>query len=123
MAAGLLLAGLAASCQTGGRSTATDADGARALSSRLTGLVARCWYGSDAAGAFAGTVYAPEVNLGQPRILIVDEDDPTGRPVLVIEPKGRATADVYGPLAAGPGGQSIRADIARWTTGSEDCTA
>ena len=112
-------AGLAtlAACQSS--SVVSDTDGAHALATTLADAVRRCWFAGDE--AFADYVYAPETNAGQPRILIVRKDEPAGLPALVIEPKARATADVYGPLMASPNGPRISADIDRWAKGTAAC--
>lgn len=78
-----------------------------------------CWFSGDS--AFADFVYAPEVVGGNPRILIVKRSDPGGRPALVIEPKSRATVEVYGPLMSSPLAPRISADVNRWKTGVSAC--
>ena len=94
-------------------------DEAHALYTRLTETVKTCWFGGDP--TFAAYIYTPEINASQPRILIVSKKDPRGRPLLVIEPKGAATADVYGPLLAEPTGARIRSDLGRWLKGGAGC--
>ena len=109
-----------AACQTAAPPAATVSfDEAHALNTRLTETVKTCWFAGDP--AFAAYIYTPEINASQPRILIVSKKDPHGRPVLVVEPKGAATADIYGPLLAEPAGTRIRADLDRWLKGGAGC--
>lgn len=117
-AVGVALGSLAA-CQSSGSGSVSDTDGAHTLATTLADAVRRCWFAGDT--AFADYVYAPETNAGQPRILIVRKNEPGGLPALVIEPKARATADIYGPLMASPIGPRISADIDRWAKGSAEC--
>jgi hypothetical protein len=109
-----------AACQTA-QPTATGAtsDEAHALYARLTETVKTCWFAGDP--AFVAYIYSPEINANAPRILIVPKQEPHGRPVLVIEPKAAANADVYGPLLASPAGDRVRADLGRWLKGTSDC--
>jgi hypothetical protein len=121
-AALLLLAALAA-CQTAPPTTpGASSDEARALYASLTGLVKSCWFGGGDT-TFAGYNYSPEVNAGVPRILIVTKADPGGRPVLVVEPLGRAAANVYGPLLQATAGGRAKADLDRWIRGGTGCAA
>lgn len=78
-----------------------------------------CWFAGDP--AFAPYVYAPEINAGTPRILLVPKGEPTALPLLVVEAKGRASADYYGPLLSGESGPRIRADLDRWVRGGRGC--
>jgi len=94
-------------------------DEAHALYTRLTEAVRTCWFSADP--AFTAYIYSPEINADAPRILIVPKNDPHGRPVLVIEPKGAATADAYGPLLAGTAGDRVRTDLSRWLKGGVAC--
>lgn len=111
----LVLAG----CQSSQQAAQPVGNEAILANSALSQTIRTCWFSGDP--AFAEYHYAPEVNLAAPRILIVSKADPQGRPLLVIEPKGRGMVDVYGPLLQSPNGPRISADIARWRTGSEAC--
>ena len=114
---------LLAACQTATQPTMNTrtSDGAHALQTRLAETVKTCWFAGDA--AFTDYVYSPEINADAPRILIAPRKDPGGRPVLVIEPKGATTADVYGPMLASPMGARVRGDLGRWLKGASDCGA
>ena len=119
----LVLALALAACQTTPPATSgASSDEAHALYASLTELVKSCWFGSGDA-TFAGYNYSPEVNAGVPRILIVAKTDPGGRPVLVVEPLGRAAANVYGPLLQAPAGGRAKADLDRWIKGGTGCAA
>lgn len=117
----LALAGSLAACQTATRQSG-DPSAAYVMSTRLADLIGRCWF---AAGdpAFADYIYSPERNADQSRILIVEKNDPTGLPLLVVEPKSATVVEVYGPLADAPDGPRLRADVDRWTRGGEGCAA
>ena len=117
----LFLAAIAlAGCQAAPPpATIGASDEAHALYRHLTETVKTCWFAGDP--AFAAFIYSPEVNADVPRILIVPKKEANGRPVLVIEPKGAASADVYGPLLAGPNGGRVRTDLGRWIKGGSDC--
>ncbi|MCR4283344.1 MAG: hypothetical protein NUV72_10005 [Bauldia sp.] len=108
----------------GGCQTATapvgNSDEAYALSTRLAETIGRCWF-ADGDQRLAAYNYSPERNADQSRVLIVRRSDPTGLPALVIEPKGRATADIYGPLLATAEGNRLRTDIDRWAAGGTGC--
>ena len=112
--------GLAA-CQTGpSPSSSSNSDAAQDLYTHLTEAVRTCWFAGDP--AFTAYNYSPEINARSARILIVSKKAPNGLPLLVIEPKGAAVADVYGPLLDGPAGARIRADAERWIKGSSNCS-
>jgi hypothetical protein len=118
-AAGTALAALAlAGCQSTAPSTNTF-DEAHQLYSALTDTMKTCWFSGDP--AFAGYIYSPEINAATPRILIVPKGQPTVLPLLVVEAKGRAAADYYGPLLASEAGPRIRADLDRWIRGGRAC--
>jgi hypothetical protein len=99
---------------------ADSASEAHALYDHLAAAMRKCWFSGD--DAFAAYRYAPEVNAGMPRILLVQKKDPHGRPLLVVEPKRAGTADAYGPLLATPVAPRVIADLTRWLKGSSDCT-
>lgn len=115
----LALAACQTSAPTPSRSGLSDA--AHALHTRLTEAVKTCWFSGDP--AFAGYVYTPEVNAGAPRILVVSRDNREGRPLLVIEATGAASANVYGPLLTAAAGPRARSDLDRWIAGGSGCTA
>jgi hypothetical protein len=93
---------------------------AHALYGDLTAAMKKCWFSGDA--SFAAYRYAPEVNAGVPRILLVPKKEPHGRPLLVVEPKRAGTADAYGPMLATELAPRVIADLTRWLKGSSDCT-
>ncbi len=94
---------------------------ANALYDHLAGAMKKCWFSGDR--AFAAYSYAPEINAGMPRILLVDRKTPHGLPLLVVEPKRAGTADAYGPLLASPLAPRIRDDLTRWLKGGAECMA
>lgn len=114
----LVVAALAG-CQSAGTSdTGTFAE-AQTLFLALQETMSTCWFSGDP--AFAGYVYTPEINAGTPRILIVPKGEPTALPLLVVEAKGRASADYFGPLLASESGPRIGADLDRWIKGGRGC--
>lgn len=115
-----MLAALALVAGAGVAAAANNAEEAHALNADLAAAMKKCWFGGDA--AFAAYRYAPEVNVGAPRILLVSKKEPHGRPLLVVEPKRAGTADAYGPLLATELAPRIRADLTRWLTGDDSCT-
>ncbi len=123
--AGLALVALTAlsGCQTGGGSagTADFSNEAYNLSVKLADTIGRCWF-APGETMLSGYVYTPERNAAVSRILIVRKDNPTGLPGLVVQPVNGSSATVYGPLAEGPNGPRIRADVARWAKGATGCT-
>lgn len=100
---------------------ADNASEARELYDHLASAMKKCWFSGDS--DFAAYRYAPEVNAGKPRILLVDKKKPHDLPRLVIEPKRAGTADAYGPLLAGELRERIVADLTRWLKGNAECTA
>jgi hypothetical protein len=94
-------------------------ESAHTLATHLADAMKKCWFSGDK--AFASYRYAPEVNIGTPRILLVSKKDPNGRPLLVVEPKRAGTADAYGPLLASALAERIKADLTRWLKGGSDC--
>ncbi len=94
-------------------------ESAHTLATHLAATMKKCWFSGDA--AFATYRYAPEINIGAPRILLVSKKEPNGRPLLVIEPKRAGTADAYGPLLATALAPRIKDDLTRWLTGSGAC--
>jgi hypothetical protein len=103
-----------------GPAAADTASEAHELATHLAGMMKQCWFSGD--DAFDAYRYAPEVNAGKPRILIVDKKKPHDLPRLVVEPKRAGTADAYGPLLATPIAPRVIADLTRWLKGSSDCT-
>jgi hypothetical protein len=119
-AAGVALAALLlAACQSAGPSSVGTFDEAHGLYKALTETMKACWFSGDP--AFAAYVYTPEINAGTPRILIVPKGEPTALPLLVVEAKGRASADYFGPLLASESGPRIGADLDRWIKGGRGC--
>ncbi len=120
----LLAAGLAA-CQSGGGAApdpnAPASNEAHSLARKVGQTIARCWF-APGETAFAGYIYSPEPNAVTPRVLIVPKVQPAERPVLVIEARGATTLDTYGPLLGTPNATRIRADLDRWSKGSDSCS-
>lgn len=115
LAAAIVLAATSAAHASGRTS-----DAAHALSNHLAGAMKKCWFSGDA--AFAPYLYTPEVNAGAPRILLVARKEPHSRPLLVVEPTGKASADAYGPLLGEALASRIRADLTRWLKGGSACS-
>ena len=112
---------LLAACQsTGSAPPAPTTAETIALSRGLSEAIGRCWFG-EGEEAFTGYAYTPENAGGRPRILLVSHDDPTGRPVLVLQPLSGSEVEVYGPLLEAEVGPRIRADIDRWRSGGTAC--
>jgi hypothetical protein len=95
-------------------------ESAHTLATHLADAMKKCWFSGDA--AFAAYRYAPEINIGAPRILLVSKKEPNGRPLLVVEPKRAGTADAYGPLLASALAPRIRDDLTRWLKGGSACS-
>jgi hypothetical protein len=112
-----VVAALAAFASPAAASTSSEA---HALFADLTAAMKKCWFSGDR--AFAAYRYAPEVNVGAPRILLLSKKDPHGRPLLVVEPRRAGTADAYGPLLATELAPRIKDDLTRWLKGGSDCT-
>jgi hypothetical protein len=108
-----------AGCQSSSTSDTGTFSEAQALFSSLQEAMTTCWFSGDP--AFGTYVYTPEINAGTPRILIVPKHQPTALPLLVVEAKGRANADYFGPLLASGAGPRIRADLDRWIGGGRGC--
>ncbi|WP_099866623.1 hypothetical protein [Pararhizobium haloflavum] len=125
----ILAAGLLSACQSGPAVDPAPAASGKSAALRTMEQVAipahRCWFASGDP-AFASFSFANELNSfsGRPRFLLVPENDFGGRPLLVVEAKGEAGAiDLFGPLLDQPVGPRVRADIARWASGSQSCGA
>lgn len=116
----LLVAALALAAAPAAHADGRTSDAAHALSTHLAGAMKKCWFSGDR--VFAAYRYTPEVNAGAPRILLVARKEPHGRPLLVVEPTGKASADAYGPLLADALAPRIRADLTRWLRGGSACT-
>ena len=121
------LAILAASCQSKRAPVAAITESRTALSTMERVAVAAhgCWFKS-ADPAFARYTMAPELNsfTGRPRFLVVDRNQPTGRPVLVVQAEGNpAKLAAFGPLMNGPQQGRISSDITRWSAGTKSCQA
>ena len=118
----LLSAGLAA-CQSSGPAPDPNAPASKEahnLARKVGETIGRCWFGSET--AFAGYIYSPEPNAVTPRVLIVRKDQPAERPVLVIEASSATALNTYGPLLNTPNAGRIRADLDRWSKGSDSCS-
>ncbi|MGB3502416.1 MAG: hypothetical protein WBA44_12390 [Mesorhizobium sp.] len=83
----------------------------------------KCWIASGDQ-AFKPYRMSNELNSfsGQPRFLLVPARDIAGRPLLVVQARGRSSqVEVFGPLVDGAHGSRIRADIDRWSRGDSGC--
>jgi hypothetical protein len=118
-AAAVIAALALAGCQSAGTSTTGTFAEAQTLFVALQATMTTCWFSGDP--AFAGYVYTPEINAGTPRILIVPKGEPTALPLLVVEAKGRAAADYFGPLLASAEGPRVSTDLDRWIKGGRAC--
>lgn len=121
------LAIFAASCQSKRAPVATLTESHTALSmmERVAVAAHGCWFKSSDP-AFSRYTMAPELNsfTGRPRFLVVDRNQPTGRPVLVVQAEGNpAKLAAFGPLMNGPQQARISSDITRWATGTKSCQA
>ncbi|MGA1803582.1 hypothetical protein [Rhizobium sp. HT1-10] len=121
------LAILAASCQSKRAPVATNTQPRTALSTMERVAIAAhgCWFKSSDP-AFARYTMAPELNsfTGRPRFLVVERNQPTGRPVLVVQAEGNpAKLEAFGPLMSGPEQARISSDINRWASGTKSCQA
>ena len=92
----------------------------RAALQRIAEGASRCWTG----GEIARYDVVPELDTtaGQPRILLIENNNSDGLPALVIESRPdpvRLTS--FGPLATGGLSGRINADIIRWSTGGRAC--
>jgi hypothetical protein len=114
-----LAAAALAGCQSAGTTDTGSFAEAQTLFLALQETMTTCWFSGDP--AFAAYVYTPEVNAGTPRILIVPKNEPTALPLLVVEARGRAAADYYGPLLASEAGPRVGADLDRWIRGGRAC--
>jgi hypothetical protein len=113
---------LLGACQSSAPSTQGPATNEMHVLARTIGnTIGRCWFASGE-NAFTGYIYSPEPNAVQPRILIVPKDQPSERPVLVVEASGAASVSTYGPLLDTPNGARIRSDLDRWAKGNESCS-
>lgn len=134
MLAGSLL--LLAACQTNdgpsNNISINTNQGAKSVMVHMAKAAQKCWFKSKNP-AFKQYTLAAEVNshAGRPRFLIVPRKNPGGLPLLVVqaEAKGDAASgkftniQSFGPLLQQSGGQKISADIRRWSTGKDTCTA
>ena len=93
-----------------------------ALTKRVGDAIAKCWFDEAGVATFGKYAYTPEPGNSPPRILLVPKDNPTERPVLVIEAIAAAQVNLYGPLLDGPAGPRIRADVDRWAKGGDSCS-
>lgn len=57
----------------------------------------RCWFGRR--GEFASLVLVDERDSRNERLLVVERDDPQGRPRMVVELSESERLQIYGPLA------------------------
>jgi hypothetical protein len=100
-----------------------DNSAAVAVLQKVNASAQDCWRKDK---EFKGLRVIPELDTmtGKPRILIVEAKAAQGLPKLVIEADGKpARIASYGPLAEGPLGGRINADVARWAGGNAACTA
>ena len=125
LSASLALAACQSSQNEGPGAEAQGKSAALRSMERVATVAYRCWFqGNDP--TFSEFSFANELNSfsGQPRFLIVPENDYGGRPLLVVQsagPSGQVSA--FGPLLQGEQGSRIGADIQRWSQGNDDCAA
>ena len=110
-----------AACQSAREEVTTSNLATYALTKRLGDTIARCWFDEASVPTFGKYIYSPEPGNSPPRVLIVPRDAPTERPVLVVEAVGAEEVNLFGPLLDTDAGPRIRADLARWTAGGEEC--
>ena len=96
-----------------------------ATAATLADNVEACWFRAGRP-AFSGLIYVAELasQSNRPRILVVDEADPTGLPKLVIEASAAergASVKLFGPLMATAEAGAIRRDVERWAGGASGC--
>jgi len=119
---------LVAGCQSGKPEAVLTQPGKSAALRKMekVALAAHtCWFASKDR-AFRAYGFANELNSmsGQPRFLLVPRGNFGGRPLLVVEARGAASAvDAYGPLLEGEHGKRISADLNRWASGDPSCVA
>ncbi len=85
----------------------------------------KCWVASGDK-AFKPYRMSNELNSfsGQPRFLLVPAGNVGGRPLLVVQARGRSSqVEAFGPLLDGAQGARIRADIDRWSRGDGGCAS
>ncbi len=123
----LALAALVAACQSepvGGPLTIeVGAPSSIAILQTINQAGQRCWMRPDEK-PFRSYRMIPELDTvaGDPRILLVDRNNTTGRPQLVIESTSSPVkVSTYGPLVRTKLGGRINADIIRWATGDTRC--
>jgi hypothetical protein len=126
----LLLAALApvalAGCQSASDEQPRSGKSASLRAMEQVAIAAhRCWFASKDT-AFRQYSMANELNSfsGQPRFLLVPADDFGGKPLLVVQARGNSPeVEVFGPLLGEPLGTRISADVNRWATGNDACSA
>jgi hypothetical protein len=112
-----------AACQSAKEEEPSTSNAATyALTKRIGGAIAKCWFDEASVPIFGKYAYTPEPGNSPPRVLLVPKDKPTDLPVLVIESVGAAQVNLFGPLLDSPAGPRIRADVDRWTEGGDDCS-
>lgn len=120
-----LLAGSAAALALAGCQSVTGPaaprETDRSVLSGMADRMAACWF-SASDPRLAGYIYSPETNAGRSRILVLAKSNPQALPALVVEPDGRGGVTAYGPLANGPEGPRLTADVRRWSGGATDCS-
>ncbi len=85
----------------------------------------KCWFESKDR-AFQPYRFANELNSmsSQPRFLLVPAKNFGGLPALVVQARGNSSqVEAFGPLLSEPLGARISADIQRWRTGNQSCSA
>lgn len=100
-----------------------DNSAAIALLQKVNASAQTCW-GKDRDFRAYRVIPELDTRTGKPRLLIVEAKAAQGLPKYVIEADGRpARIAAYGPLADGPLGPRLSADVARWASGSSSCAA
>lgn len=124
--AAAIACGLALSaCQAAPPPASSGKSAALSMMEHVAIAANRCWFGSKDQ-AFRPYRFANELNSfsGRPRFLLVPAKNPEARPLLVVQAEGTpARLQAFGPLMEGELGPRIAADLARWSSGAEGCSA
>jgi len=121
----ILIVSVGVGCVNSGSSSRqfTTQEAALPLMERMASNAHQCWFKSASAD-FKPYRFAPELNSfsGRPRFLLVPYNEPTARPLLVVEASGNpAQLNVYGALMTTKTGKQIEQDLARWVKSSSSC--
>lgn len=117
------MAALLAACGSVGDKNFAGNDAALPVMENIALNARSCWFrsGDRAFGAYR---LAPELKSysGRPRILIVPDNAPNERPLLVVESGGSpARINAYGPLMQSRLSKKIAEDVQNWSQGGKTC--